>query len=103
MESDLTPSNGSDSATHPQLRSAKPTLRTTPFERRIRLLCLFIAAPAFVLAAVLLWQARLSSTMVMTLLGGVALLSLIAAGMLTRADRPPASDACQRRLRAARV
>jgi two-component system, NtrC family, nitrogen regulation sensor histidine kinase NtrY len=68
----------------PTLRSgsAKRGDHATPFERRIRILCLFIAAPAFVLAAVLLWQAKFSATMTATLLGGAALLSLIAAGML---------------------
>ena len=34
------------------------------------------------LAAILLWQAKFSQTMATTLLGGAALLSLIAAGML---------------------
>ena len=82
MESDPTSGNGSDSAPRKQLRSVKHPDRTTPFERRIRILCLCIAAPAFVLAAVLLWQAKFSQGMATTLLGGVALLSLIAAGML---------------------
>jgi two-component system, NtrC family, nitrogen regulation sensor histidine kinase NtrY len=56
--------------------------RTTPFERRIRVLCLLIAAPAFVLALILLWRANASGTMMWTLLGLVAFLSLIAAGLL---------------------
>jgi two-component system, NtrC family, nitrogen regulation sensor histidine kinase NtrY len=56
--------------------------RTTPFERRIRVLCLLIAAPAFVLALILLWRANASGTMMGTLLGLAAFLSLIAAGLL---------------------
>jgi two-component system nitrogen regulation sensor histidine kinase NtrY len=82
MESDPTPGNGSDSASRARLRSAKHRDRTTRFEHRIRVLCLFIAAPAFVLAAVLLWQAKFSQGMVWTLLGGVAFLSLIAGAIL---------------------
>ena len=56
--------------------------RNTPFERRIRVLCLLIAAPGFVLALILLWRANASRTTMWTLLGLVALLSLIAAGLL---------------------
>src|ERR1700722_517222 len=82
MESDPTSVNGSDSAPHPQLRHHKHSGPTTPFERRIRFLCLLIAAPAFVLAAILLWRADFSQTMTITILGLVALLSLIAAGVL---------------------
>ncbi len=82
MESDPTPDNGSDSAPHPRPRSSKHPDRDTPFERRIRTLCLFIAAPAFVLAAILLWRAKVSGTMTTFLLGLVALLSLLAAGVL---------------------
>src|SRR6202034_673975 len=82
MESDPTSPNGSDSASHPQLRHHKHAGPTTPFERRIRFLCLLIAAPAFVLAAILLWRAEFSQTMTITILGLVALLSLIAAGVL---------------------
>src|SRR5580704_7772840 len=82
MESDPTSGYGSDSAPSTQPRSIKRSDRATPFERRIRILCLFIAAPAFVLAAILLWQANVSSNTAATLLGFVALLSLIAAGML---------------------
>jgi two-component system nitrogen regulation sensor histidine kinase NtrY len=54
----------------------------TPFERRIRLLCLGVAGPAFVLAAVLLWHANFSLGAATILLGGVALLTLIAAALL---------------------
>src|SRR5271154_4473557 len=82
MESDPTPGNGSDSASPARLRSAKHRDRTTTFERRIRVLCLLIAAPAFVLAAILLWQDKGSGTMITALLGGVAFLSLIAAAVL---------------------
>jgi len=82
MESDPTSVNGSDSALHQQLRHHKHSGPTTPFERRIRFLCLLIAAPAFVLAAILLWRAEFSQTMTITILGLVALLSLIAAGVL---------------------
>jgi len=78
MESDPTSAYRSDSAS----RTHKRADHTTPFERRIRLLCLFIAAPAFLLAAILLWQADFSSSTIATLLGGAALLSLIAAGLL---------------------
>src|ERR1700733_11150103 len=82
MESDPTTGDGSDSALSPHLRSAKHRDRAIPFENRIRLLCLLVAAPAFVLAAVLLWQAKFSSGAAWTLLGGVAFLSLIAAALL---------------------
>jgi len=80
MESDPTSAKESDSAPHPRLRHPKG--RIAPFERRIRILCLLIAAPAFVLAAILLWRAAVSETMTITILGLVALLSLIAAGVL---------------------
>ena len=82
MESDPTSPHGSDSDSNPQLRPHKHAGPTTPFERRIRFLCLLIAAPAFVLAAILLWRADVSQTMTITILGLVALLSLIAAGVL---------------------
>jgi nitrogen fixation/metabolism regulation signal transduction histidine kinase len=82
MESDPTSRSGSDSAPHPHLRPPKHIGRSAPFERRIRIFCFLIAAPAFVLAAILLWQAKASGTMAATLLGGAALFSLIAAGML---------------------
>src|SRR5271163_3730464 len=74
MESDPTSADRSDSAQHrPHLRHRN----NTPFERRVRLLCVFIAAPAFVLAAILLWQVHVSGTMIVTILGVTALLSLI--------------------------
>jgi len=82
MESDPTSHSGSDSASHPHLRPPKHIGRSAPFERRIRIFCLLIAAPAFVLAAILLWQAKVSGTMVTTLLGGAAFFSLIAASLL---------------------
>ena len=82
MESDPTSDSGSDSAPHPHLRPPKHIGRSAPFERRIRFFCLLIAAPAFVLAAVLLWQAKVSGTMAATLLGGAAFFSLIAASLL---------------------
>jgi two-component system, NtrC family, nitrogen regulation sensor histidine kinase NtrY len=78
MESDPTSGYRSDSAS----RTHKRADHTTSFERRIRILCLFIAAPGFLLAAILLWQADYSSSTMATLLGGAALLSLIAAGLL---------------------
>ena len=81
MESDPTSHSGSDSA-HPHLRPPKHIGRSAPFERRIRLFCLLIAAPAFVLAAILLWQAKVSGTTATTLLGGAAFFSLIAASLL---------------------
>jgi two-component system, NtrC family, nitrogen regulation sensor histidine kinase NtrY len=74
MESDPTSGNGRGAQKHAD--------HVTPFERRVRVLCLFIAAPAFVLAAILLWRARVSGSMVAAILGGAAGLSLIAAGML---------------------
>ena len=82
MESDPTSHSGSDSASHPHLRPPKHIGRSAPFERRIRIFCLLIAAPAFVLAAILLWQAKVSGTMMTTLLGGAAFFSLIAASLL---------------------
>jgi two-component system nitrogen regulation sensor histidine kinase NtrY len=82
MESDPTPHSGSDSAPDPHLRLPKHIGRSAPFERRIRLFCLLIAAPAFVLAAILLWQAKVSGTTATTLLGGAAFFSLIAASLL---------------------
>jgi len=54
----------------------------SPFERRVRILCLLIAAPAFVLAAVLVWRAGFSGGTAAALLGGAAVLSLVAAGVL---------------------
>ena len=82
MEYDPTSADGSDSSLQPRLRSHKHAGPTTPFERRIRFLCLLIAAPAFILAGILLWRADFSQTMTITILGLVALLSLIAAGVL---------------------
>src|SRR5580704_7135857 len=82
MESDSTSGSGSDSAPNTHLRSKKHVGRSAPFERRIRVFCLLVAAPAFLLAAILLWQAKVSGSMAWTLLGGAALFSLIAAGML---------------------
>ena len=82
MESDPTPDYGSDSGSRAHLRSAKHRDRIGPFERRIRFLCLFVAAPGFVLAAILLWQGKFSTGMVWTLLGGAAFLSLIAGALL---------------------
>jgi nitrogen fixation/metabolism regulation signal transduction histidine kinase len=79
MESESTSARRSDSIHHrPHLRHRS----NTPFERRIRLLCLAIAAPAFVLAGILLWRADVSATIIITILSLVALLSLIAAGVL---------------------
>jgi two-component system, NtrC family, nitrogen regulation sensor histidine kinase NtrY len=71
-----------DESDVPQRAPVKHLGRATRFERRIRLLCFFIAAPSFVLAAVLLWQKKPEWTTATTLLGGVALVSLIAASML---------------------
>src|SRR6202044_721210 len=82
MESDPTPDYGSDSGSRARLRSAKHRQHIGPFERRIRFLCLLVAAPGFVLAAILLWQAKFSTGMIWTLLGGAALLSLIAGALL---------------------
>jgi two-component system nitrogen regulation sensor histidine kinase NtrY len=82
MESDLTPGNGSDSASRAHLRSAKHREHIGPFERRIRLLCLLVAAPGFVLAAILLWQGKFSTGMAWTLLGGAAFFSLVAGALL---------------------
>jgi two-component system, NtrC family, nitrogen regulation sensor histidine kinase NtrY len=80
MEYDPTSDIGDDLSPH--LRPHKQVGKNTSFERRIRLLCLFVAAPSFVLAAILLWRAGVSSTMMTTLLGGAALLSLLAGGLL---------------------
>jgi nitrogen fixation/metabolism regulation signal transduction histidine kinase len=56
--------------------------QNSPFERRVRFLCFLIAAPAFVLAAILLWRAGASRNTMVTVLGAAALLSLVAAGLL---------------------
>ena len=64
------------------MESDHTTVRIPPFERRIRFLCLCIAAPAFVLAGFLLWQAKFSRSTTITLLSVTAVLSLIAAGIL---------------------
>ncbi len=81
MDSDPTPHTGSESA-HPVPLRPKQVGRNTPFERQIRILSACIAAPSFLLAAFLLWQANVSATMMATALGGVALLSLIAMGLM---------------------
>ena len=52
MESDPTSGRGRDSAPHTHLRSQKHPGRSAPFERRIRVFCLLIAAPAFVVVEV---------------------------------------------------
>ena len=62
MESDPTSHSGSDSAPHPHVRPPKHIGRSAPFERRIRIFCLLIAAPAFVLAAILLFSAAIGAT-----------------------------------------
>ena len=103
MEYDSTSGSGSDSAPHTYMRSQKHVGRSAPFERRIRVFCLLIAAPAFVLAAILLWQAKVSETMASTLLGGAALLFIDRSGHAHGGDHPSAADAGQRGLRAARV
>jgi two-component system, NtrC family, nitrogen regulation sensor histidine kinase NtrY len=82
MDSDPTSGASSDSVPRNQPRSVRHVGRSTPFERRIRMLSLCVAAPAFVLAAILLWQAKASGEMTATLLGVAAFLSLLAAGML---------------------
>jgi len=82
MDSDPTSGDRSESAPRAHLRPVKHVGRATPFERRIRIFCLFVAAPSFVLAAILLWQANVSGTMATTVLGGVALLYLIAVSLL---------------------
>lgn len=81
MESDPNAGSGWDPGP-PRHRSLKHPERSTPFERRIRRLCFSIAAPGFLLAAILLWRAHVSGTMVATILGLAALLSLIAMGVL---------------------
>ena len=82
MDSEPTSANRSDSDPHAHLRPVKHVGRAAPFERRIRIYCLFVAAPSFVLAAILLWQAKVSGSMAATVLGGVALLYLIAVSLL---------------------
>ncbi len=82
MEYDPASGSGTDSALTTHSRPVRHVGASTPFEGRIRLLCLLIAAPAFLLAAALLWQAKYSQSMALTLLGGVAVISLIAAGLL---------------------
>ena len=62
-----------------------------------------IAAPAFLLAAILLWQAKVSGTMAATLLGGVALFSFDCSGHAHGGDHSSSADPGQRGVRAARV
>ena len=90
MESESTPGNGiSDSAARTSSRPAKHIGPTSSFERRIRVMCLLVAAPGFVLAAVLLWQVKVSLSTALSLLGTVAVLSLIAGAlMLEQIVRP---------------
>jgi nitrogen fixation/metabolism regulation signal transduction histidine kinase len=64
------------------MESRHTSVHVSPFERRIRLLCVCIAAPAFILAAILLWHGKFSRSATITLLSITALLSLIAAGLL---------------------
>src|SRR5271156_4411994 len=82
MDSDPTSGNRSEYDPHAYLRPVRQVGRGVPFERRIRIFCLFVAAPAFVLSAILLWQAKASATMMTTVLGGGALLYLIAVSLL---------------------
>jgi two-component system, NtrC family, nitrogen regulation sensor histidine kinase NtrY len=71
-----------DPATHSTQTNRKFPDRAVSFERRIRVLCLCIAAPGFVLAAFLLWQAKVSGSTAAAVLGVVAVLSLLAAAVL---------------------
>src|SRR5271163_4325217 len=64
------------------MESRQTPVRINPFERRIRLLCLCVAAPAFILAAILLWHGKFSRSATITLLSTTGVLSLIAAGLL---------------------
>jgi len=82
MDSDPTSDNGSESDPQAYLRPVKHVGRAAPFERRIRIFCLFVAAPAVVLSAILLWQANVSGSMAATILGGIVLLYLIAVSLL---------------------
>jgi two-component system, NtrC family, nitrogen regulation sensor histidine kinase NtrY len=82
MESDPTADNDNDSASPRRVPNQKYPDRKTSFEFRIRLLCLCIAAPGFILATFLIWRAKVSGSTIFTALGGVALLSLIAASIL---------------------
>jgi two-component system, NtrC family, nitrogen regulation sensor histidine kinase NtrY len=82
MESDPTVGSDRDSASPIRARNQKLPDRTVPFERRIRLLCLLIAAPGFILAGYLLWQAKVTGSTAATILGTVALFSLFAAAVL---------------------
>ncbi|MGC2400350.1 MAG: ATP-binding protein [Acidobacteriaceae bacterium] len=82
MESDPAAGKDKDSASPKRARNLKYPDRKTSFELRIRLLCLCIAAPGFALAAFLLWRAKTTGSTVITALGGIALLSLLAAAIL---------------------
>ena len=82
MESDPTVGSDRDSASQTRARNQKPPDRTVPFERRIRLLCLLIAAPGFILAGYLLWQARVTGSTAATILGTAALSSFFASAVL---------------------
>src|SRR6201996_7018185 len=81
MESDPTAANSRDSAS-PTIRSRKFPEHAVSFERRIRLLSLTIAAPGFAVAAFLLWQQNGSGSTAATVLGVIAVLSLIAGALL---------------------
>jgi nitrogen fixation/metabolism regulation signal transduction histidine kinase len=81
MDSDPTPHAGSESA-HPTPTRPHHIGRNIPFELQLRVLSACIAAPSFLLAAFLLWRANVSATVMATALGSVALLSLIAMGLL---------------------
>jgi two-component system, NtrC family, nitrogen regulation sensor histidine kinase NtrY len=81
MESDPTAANSRDSVL-PTNRSRKFPEHAVSFERRIRLLSLCIAAPGFAVAAFLLWQQNVSGSTAATVLGVVAVLSLIAGALL---------------------
>ncbi len=82
MESDSISGGGGEPTPRSPIRPAKHAAHTTSFETRIRILCVFIAAPAFLLAALLLWRGKFSLSMALSILGGVALFSLLAASML---------------------
>jgi two-component system, NtrC family, nitrogen regulation sensor histidine kinase NtrY len=64
------------------MASRKEPARAAPFERRIWLLCVGIAAPFFLLALFLLWHGKFSRGSSITLLSLCGLLSLVAAGFL---------------------
>ena len=82
MDSDPARRDGSGTGPYTEPRLVQHVGRATPFERHLWILCFCIAAPSFGAVAFLLWQANVSGAMSSTVLGGLALLALVASGLL---------------------